>query len=284
MAQEAQTNVRPTLIYKYLSVNGGIASLKKCTVQYTLASMLNDPFECKPQDIFPIDKEDKIQKAWAATVDEKAWEDYWREEFGFKSLTPNLEAFRTASPVDVARNIEKIAKMILERERKVLPSHFYIACFSEVHDSILMWTHYTDTHQGIVVGYRTDAPFLNCLEQVRYQKTRPCIPFGKGFAQHPKWNHLLATTKHYDWAYEKEWRCIFGKQPIKGDKLPSHLWITLEPCYVSAIFLGLQTEAPLRNVCKAFVHQHPWCRLYQARMDEKEYKIVFDLVQGNPVV
>ena len=36
-----------------------------------------------------------------------------------------------------------------------------ILCLSEVRDSILMWGHYTDSHQGFVIGFDSDQPFFS---------------------------------------------------------------------------------------------------------------------------
>ena len=36
----------------------------------------------------------------------------------------------------------------------------WLLCLSEVRDSILMWGHYPDNHQGFAVGFDSDHPFF----------------------------------------------------------------------------------------------------------------------------
>jgi hypothetical protein len=90
-----------------------------------------------------------------------------------------------------------------------------VLSLTEVNDSLLMWSHYADSHAGICleIALKTRDP----LKQVEYSDVRPHFYFAdvrekdRNHARYRK--SILSTlgTKASHWSYEKEWRCIdFG--------------------------------------------------------------------------
>lgn len=105
-----------------------------------------------------------------------------------------------------------------------------VACFSEVWDSIPMWSYYADSHKGVCLKYdfslldREDISnqnILSSIQKVWYSQNRPCdrdgvySPFMKGL----------------QWAHEQEWR-LFSKFGSEYVKLPC----------LSEIYLGVQFD------------------------------------------
>ena len=88
-----------------------------------------------------------------------------------------------------------------------------IVCFSEIRDSILMWAHYADKHEGVCIGFYPEIMFkffqeffqgkgIQCeLGRVCYSDNFPCWEPGE-----TRNNPLF--SKAFDWKYEKEWRFI----------------------------------------------------------------------------
>lgn len=81
-----------------------------------------------------------------------------------------------------------------------------IICFTEISDSILMWSHYAGYHTGVCIGFRVnlDDQYLLDLHQIRYQDDAPLIPID---AKDKELGHHLLnalTIKAKDWEYEKE--------------------------------------------------------------------------------
>lgn len=116
-----------------------------------------------------------------------------------------------------------------------------ISCFSEKFDSILMWSHYADSHMGICVGYRLDSGY--CLKNnlhsgfVDYQEGNQ---YNKGIKN---FKGLLNDTfyiKNKEWEYESEFRII-------GYELESD--IIQSPEIVEIIF-GINTTSTDRNLIK----------------------------------
>lgn len=101
-----------------------------------------------------------------------------------------------------------------------------IACFSKRNDSMLMWSHYSNSHQGVCIEY--DVEDIDCLRNVEY------IYEMKGSYLYKVMSNILAVdyltrnkiefnnkemldegiikpfyAKSIDWSYEEEVRCIY---------------------------------------------------------------------------
>ena len=90
-----------------------------------------------------------------------------------------------------------------------------IICFSEVYNSILMWSHYADSHKGFCIAYKKDyfqqyhaKKSGNRLKNINY--THSINIDAKGMLEDKLWCEVekLLTTKYADWSYEREWRFL----------------------------------------------------------------------------
>jgi hypothetical protein len=169
-------------------------------------------------------------------------------------------------------NISDSDKM--EKKRKFIEKYFgetlktlYIASFSEVFDSMLMWGHYADSHKGFVLEYDIgDMEALNQLsvkqdytvnlfpvlyDEERYEATKYMLDF---FEQNfingnlkdennisipDMLIHIKSNTfKAKFWEYEKEWRLVYKceqKCPKCELTYPNYRSVELKP---KAIYLG----------------------------------------------
>ena len=105
-----------------------------------------------------------------------------------------------------------------------------VASFSEVWDSIPMWSYYADNHKGVCIKYDfnlldlndvTNKNILESLHKVWYSGNRPIDKDGK----------YSPFIKGLEWAHEQEWRLFreFGSE-----------FISL-PC-ISEIYLGIKFD------------------------------------------
>lgn len=74
-----------------------------------------------------------------------------------------------------------------------------IISFSETRSNLLMWSHYSENHKGLVIEFDTSNKFYDGLERVRYDNVKPDFV-----------NELddLFFIKSDEWIYEKEFRII----------------------------------------------------------------------------
>ena len=106
---------------------------------------------------------------------------------------------------------------------------------SEVCDDLLMWAHYGESHQGIVIKFKClpEADNALCIAQpVSYSETIPylttiqdCV---NGFCGIESFNvkeyfRKRALTKSPHWCYEKEWRVIDFDPQMGQDRFTDHL-------------------------------------------------------------
>lgn len=95
-----------------------------------------------------------------------------------------------------------------------------ICCFSEKDDSLLMWSHYADNHEGVCLSFdfTKDLDFFDVPYCVEYLERYPKINFIKDWSIIKVFRIQLAT-KSKEWEYEKEIRIIkvYDRQPYKQD-------------------------------------------------------------------
>jgi len=94
------------------------------------------------------------------------------------------------------------------------------ACsFSTRVDSVLMWSHYANCHQGFCIEYDLSAvPYSNWVSRFMYPVIYSDRPFDATsyFTKAPQGGanilrlNLAALIKSEDWAYEKEWRILIS--------------------------------------------------------------------------
>ncbi|MDT3668963.1 MAG: DUF2971 domain-containing protein [Aromatoleum sp.] len=105
-------------------------------------------------------------------------------------------------------------------------------CLSEDPLNLLMWGHYCNAHQGVVVEFDVTNPFFSArstasglhqyLRKVEYREHRATLPLehfqknkmgllndhGSGWLDLVRSEHPLMFTKSPDWSYEREWRLV----------------------------------------------------------------------------
>lgn len=103
-------------------------------------------------------------------------------------------------PAEVAKTHEDM------RQMRVL-------CFSQIRDSILMWSHYADSHKGVCLGFERNSDPDNGLGNygvcipVVYRSDNSLQSFRPLELDHKATSKIL-TTKSLAWSYEHEWRLI----------------------------------------------------------------------------
>lgn len=163
----------------------------------------------------------------------------------FESLQGNIDASlnQLSSQIDVYFPV-------LAKTAKCFSAY---ACFSEVVDSILMWSHYASSHKGFVLEYDFRPTLANPIKNmlilpVIYSKERFdasafmlwafMVFLGSELKNPDMTAHMkVALHKSLDWEYEKEWRMIEGTPRNPFDKTPSA--VVYKP---KAIYYGCEMD------------------------------------------
>lgn len=168
------------------------------------------------------------------------------------------DAFEGAA-YSVQGNASLTAKSIKAAQRDL-----FLKSFSYDPDSILMWSHYGDANKGIRIGYdfaQAPSKVLNHLYPVQYSDTRFSFQRTDKTPLHP----FLLLRKSSCWAYEKEFRLIYSRKDLDGNR-----FIPLN-C-ISDIIFGVRTDEQHIEIVKRLV-QGMNITLYQAKQKDNSFEL-----------
>lgn len=187
--------------YKYLPFSeGSLKTLSESTIKYTCPLDFNDPFDCFP----------------------------YYDTSGLKNLhktRPDLLARATqARGLRGAKKITERPRIIAELRNRVEDGEFAkdllrevgVVSLSRNPQSILMWSHYAQYHQGFMLelriplwGYKEDMPLTEQRLMpfpVKYSERRPHVDVA--LANNSRLVEDILLTKSIEWGYEEEERVI----------------------------------------------------------------------------
>jgi hypothetical protein len=224
---------------KYLSPEGAKKSLPTRTIKLSKPCTFNDPFDTRLDEIFGRDfkkfAEDLKTEFLDFLIKESDVKSPRSGEFGTK-LELLKEILRNASPekIEYFRNganstaVEQLYDIdaIKKTDEEVLKifklelNRYGVFCTTLKPDSLLMWAHYAQSHEGAVLRFAPDLKkdsVLCASEPVRYANDRPLLyRTAADLLRHgitmsseesaKKLLHNLIFTKSPDWEYEEEFR------------------------------------------------------------------------------
>lgn len=237
----------PNKLYRYMSLDNDYwrENLFKGRIYLSSPLNFNDPYDCLPKLDFNRLFEDK------------------------NFLNILLSSFPILKQNDIHGTSEERAEV----EKKVfefLRGDMRITCFSEVYDSILMWSHYANNHKGICIEYN--------MEKANIAKTNFIFPVVYSQSRMNITNDVLKSFetvglrtvvyKSKEWEYEKEWRYYKFKHDCKENELR---YLKMKD-RVSKVYLGARCET---NNKKEILK---WCRennidIIQMGICEDAYRI-----------
>lgn len=276
-------------IYKYTSLDSAVSILKSGGVALSNPKDFNDPNDCS----FVQDNKDKVKieklitdyiiykvvsqldslnklklnkssKAILAGLQKEInalkWvmekNPYFNRIFGF-----NLFAKMIGSKSkDLDASLYKAKKELQEKIDEAVNNAkdtALISCFSKRNNSILMWSHYANSHKGVCIEY--ERPNSIYFKDVTYRQKRPYIKMykavshvialdilGKKETDYEATMYLKETldpffVKSTDWSYEEEVRCLYSKTKLNDDIEYDGKRYILSIGYPTAIYIGCKT-------------------------------------------
>lgn len=249
---------------------------------------MNDPFEFRPR-IREVASDAEVQ----AHVEEH-FEQLIDEELSkYGALTrllpqAGLRELLLKQKAMVPELIRVLQPDAIERLSPMIEDFFNlnigILCLSEVRDSVLMWSHYTDNHQGFVVGFDSDDPFFckrtnindefGFLRCVQYQAQRPQVALADTTSL--EW----FQTKSGDWSYEKEWRIVRvlseADHHIDQSPFPVYLY-DFGADAVREIIVGMRSTLSFVDETLSLAASFPRALVFRAREDSG-YRLDFERI------
>ena len=151
-----------------------------------------------------------------------------------------------------------------------------VMCFSECNNSILMWSHYAENHQGFCVEYDfNNTRIEKSIRKVNYSNIRKHIPstFADGDAKTA--NELIyaaACRKSSEWSYEKEWRFVVHKNVLNPFPFDVGAYMINVFSGIRAIYLGAKSKSKYQEeICKHF--EGTGISIYKMKMNAQDYTL-----------
>ena len=246
----------PASIFKYFPPNGKrFEAIRDNKLWYSAPSQFNDVFDSD----FPIDRTSVFNS--------------------ILSQIPNNKGIRKGSPMwrDLQAEMSKSLRQFhgtMDHVRRTTG----VACFSESCDSLLMWAHYAQNHQGICVEYEllkfstelnfSLVPIIYSTERARLSS----IDIGNTEPSSLAFFIGCLTTKSNEWSYENEWRIIRDSGACGkawNDEKHGALLPSVTP---SSIILGCDTSVQFeKEVCDYCDEKK--INLFKMEKDETEYRL-----------
>lgn len=192
----------PQFLYRYYKLDPHFyESIDQGYVWYSSPTSLNDPFDCH------IYLESKATK--------EQYETFLKECTNVRKL--NRESIRRIAkdmftkPKDRERIFNEVAADSISKNG--------ICCFTEKNDNILMWSHYTNCHEGVCLKYDIDKMLTQKTYtlKVDYSQNYPTYNAVLDKGGNEVFTKKMLGTKSCDWEYENEYRLLSvtqGKNPI----------------------------------------------------------------------
>lgn len=162
----------------------------------------------------------------------------------------------------IKQRLETHIKENLHQIRKETFSKIGVSCFSRNNSSLLMWSHYADSHRGICLEFDSQVePFSKSFE-VTYKSKIPKINMDSLLNEEldSEFIKKLLSFKSIDWKHEDELR-IFHQESNKSYVYPSNS--------LKAIYFGIRADqSDIEIVCSIIKAQNPNVKFY--RMEKKE--------------
>ena len=207
----------PRLLYKYKNVNESYLRdyLVNSRLYLSSRNQLNDPFDVKSDFVFG--------------GGHKAVEKYLRRlkkdhKLTKKEVKPLTLKFRT--PKQAQNELRSSFEQILDSSG--------LHSFAISPRSLLMWSHYSDSHRGICLVFDVikDIDVFVPAMQVSYDSNYPIVDYGDEFGEVLAKKAFL--TKAKDWEYEKERRIfVVGKAKTYMRFIPQALVGIILGCQIS---------------------------------------------------
>jgi hypothetical protein len=272
------------VLYKYLTP-ARLDVLERRRIRFTQPAAFNDPFELKPYI------ESAASQVHLREYVEENFDEILRRELKEYPILSTLLPGESA--VDLLRPLKSsIPALFHLLEPHLLPgvstainsalnANVGVLCLSEIRDSLLMWGHYTDNHEGFVIGFDQDHPFFSVrrgpadefgyLRQVRYSRNRPRVTMANTTGA--EW----FETKSDEWAYEKEWRMMRVLQHADSrlECVPHPICLFNFPTdAVVEMIAGLRSSREVRDQLRTVSKGYPRAKLFQAEEHSSEYALL----------
>lgn len=273
-----QSGFYPKEVFKYTDVHGARCILDGLSVKATPPNQFNDPFEFLPAGYSGLthsiiaekleEKRGQLMRLYYIELLNNRFRGNYREferwmldhggrEIITSAIHSQLSSRDFSEFVDLASSI------------------FGVICLSEDSDNILMWSHYAQYHQGVVIGF--DPCQLNSMtgyeiHKVRYSDKRPLMTFqGNGVPAHEDIVGIIASKAKL-WSYENEWRILAPLNELKYLPDTDIYSLPVGGSCITRVILG--SRISVEDKCLFQKNYSDRFSIKLAQLDPKHYRVL----------
>lgn len=296
----------PAKLYKYMHA-GRSDFFIDWMIRFSQPSVLNDPFELKPHisDVATVSKTRRMAGQKFDT-DLPNWRKVALQNRGKKNSEKNLTKLKRKRNQIISQTIKDVQQRSIEMScsaiAQKLEQNVASLCLSQNPSSLLMWSHYADSHRGFVIEFDTTAPFFKQIRppvhvhanseeiasfraeygvprRIDYHATRPATLA-------TKLTFDLLLTKGCDWKYEEEWRMLmppdYASYWAYSEKIKDQLIFLFEvpPNCITSVIIGCNAGDSLKSQILGLRDNSATShiQIQQAEIDDVDYKLNFQIV------
>lgn len=304
------------VVYQYMSTDKCFSILRNRALPLRNFLSYNDPFECLPEfssyaDLLPVfsasnerQREEMIVKQLDVIGKRYKISENQLAEIKKGIFTSSFLKFAPLSIASIFAIGASISSLFGSHSRKndenetalkielflskFIPNlmNLYTSCFTVEKGNILMWSHYANSHKGIVMGFDTsNKPFTEGqMKEMTYSDKRFdfSIQNYMNTADMENLMTALLTSKGTDWKYEKEHRLIYNikknKEKIVWRDKHNNPHVKLDEDCIKCIYIGRRTpEIDKQNLRTILIENNldSKIKLCDVKLSRTGYKIVF---------
>lgn len=242
-------------IYKYQTLKQAKRIIFKNELFFASPDQFNDPFDCSTAfSVADCDEDDFIRHC--EKMVSRA------EKDGLNLPKSFMYNGRLAD-----RELQKEMIHDFENALRSVNSKLGVLCLSEVPDDILMWSHYSNSHQGVVLEFNKEgleAHYGYC-ERVDYKDRMVTLKEYNEINSLSESARLFLLRKSTHWKYEREWRVIRTRSNIY-EKFPLDI--------LKGIILGCQMSETDKIVIQKWLKKAKIdIKVSQAVRSDSEYSV-----------
>lgn len=290
----------PNILYKYVTYEGAVAMLAYGTARFGRPTDFNDPYDLQWDPTWQVNdlefiemQVDALIRILTGPVDWDAIPDrVWRLELSRMRVRFDAEFGNMGIAKARQALIDRIRCSPAEpdgidpvSEREWFAKASRVWCLTEIPDSLVMWSHYADHHKGCVLGFDTSK--LNAAWKTRplqavYSRTLPRSMRQAAMEQFLLRQPLPGPTeeevrsffagKADAWAYEKEWRYVFGPR----DAGRSFTDVQIPRPALKVVMLGCRTDTAAKQQVRTLVGGWPQAELRTLVASRIQYELIED--------
>lgn len=280
--------------FKYLTFNGVYEMLLSRNYKYSSPLIFNDPFDLQFNLIRNYETTDEMRPIYEHAVAHvlRGVESEQMKYNGLyhtvcKTLLENKNKILEIGSEDLilkkllesgSSNVLKALEPLNANLREIIDSIF-IFCVSTNENHPLMWSHYSDGHQGAVLKLRcideeSTLNYLSEADEVSYSHDIPMLKVSDFLSKNPQTAKQFSrylNTKGDCWSYEKEWRHAMRKDDHKGSKF---IYQKFDSKEIAAIYLGCKMPDERRTMLINYLKNHmPHVEIYSTEKNEHTFSL-----------